>query len=455
MFKKMVYSIAVMLLVMIFSMISSGCDSGGDESEDERPSGYVTDHVSSLVGPVEEVWVVRYNHPNTEWDEARDIAIDALGNSYILGIANQDPITIKYDSTGQKVWIAQHESDGTPLWIEHFSDGAIALDQHSDIYVTLGTSDAEDDSLVYTTIKYNSEGNALWTEQYQRSVPDYSLSSDITLDSHDNVYITGESMAGSSTAQGFDYTTLKYDSEGQLLWTAHYETLGEDHVGALALTIDRSGNIYVTGPSGTVKYDNNGIEIWTLDCATPGDYQNSGESIIVDELDNIYIAGKRGTSKYDSLGNQLWSDHFDRWESVSFPFREIALDRSGNLYVSGPLKMSDATDERPSSVTIKYDTNGNRLWTVSEAGYIIVDDSGDLYIATAIYGGYLTKKYDGDGNQIWAAELRDRHFEYSGVSGIALDKRGSVFVTGTGGHHDMTQHDEPWYDILTVKYTQE
>jgi len=69
----------------------------------------------------------------------------------------------------------------------------------------------------------------------------------MAVDASGNVYVTGTSD-GSGTYG--DYATVKYDSSGTALWVARYNgpENGEDN--ARAVTVDASGNVYVTGASG-------------------------------------------------------------------------------------------------------------------------------------------------------------------------------------------------------------
>src|SRR5207245_295507 len=85
----------------------------------------------------------------------------------------------------------------------------------------------------------------------------------IALDAAGNVYVTGGSW-GSGT--DFDYATIKYDSNGNQLWVARYNS-GNGGDSATAIAVDGAGNVYVTGWSSggstlidyaTIKYDSNG-----------------------------------------------------------------------------------------------------------------------------------------------------------------------------------------------------
>src|SRR4029077_7446895 len=64
----------------------------------------------------------------------------------------------------------------------------------------------------------------------------------IAVDGSGNVYVTGE-----SSGQG--YATIKYDSAGEEQWVAGYNGPGNGNDRANAIAVDASGNVYVTGES--------------------------------------------------------------------------------------------------------------------------------------------------------------------------------------------------------------
>jgi hypothetical protein len=63
----------------------------------------------------------------------------------------------------------------------------------------------------------------------------------IAVDDSDNVYVTGESFSS--------YGTIKYSSNGDLAWIQMYYGPGHGNNRASALVLDDAGNIYVTGRS--------------------------------------------------------------------------------------------------------------------------------------------------------------------------------------------------------------
>jgi len=206
--------------------------------------GVVFSIAQSVSAQVTEEWAARYNSPGDGFDLAKALVVDPQGNVYVTGSSSgteegpRDYVTVKYDRDGKKLWVATYTGPGE-------SDDqakALVVDHRGNVYVA-GDSGTEG-TYDYVTVKYDSDGKELWVATYTGpgDLPDYV--SALALDPRGNVYVTGCSY---STSSGYDYVTVKYDSDGNELWVATYNSPGDlgDYVSALAL--DPRGNVYVTG----------------------------------------------------------------------------------------------------------------------------------------------------------------------------------------------------------------
>jgi len=134
----------------------------------------------------------------------------------------------------------------------------------------------------------------------------------MALDKSGNVYVSGESKGSNSD---FDYATIKYSSAGKQRWVQRYDGPGNADDEAAAIAVDASGNIYVTGASEVSFTDNN-----------PGAAN--------------YYCQYLTTIKYGSNGKQVWAKKY-KWPGGAYEYATgIALDKSGNVYVSGESKGS-------------------------------------------------------------------------------------------------------------------
>jgi Beta-propeller repeat len=205
----------------------------------------------------QEQWVARYQGPGTGGDSANAIAVDTSGNVYVTGDTYTSGIsssTVKYNSNGQQQWVTRYEQ-------AYYEAHALTIDSASNVYVTGEIRGDPKSYPDYGTIKYNSAGQPQWLARYSPpSGNSYDRANAIALDAAGNVYVTGRS-AGSGIYGYPDYATIKYNSTGQQQWIARYDGSGNTDDEAVAIAVDKLGNVYVTGTSGggggdfvTVKY---------------------------------------------------------------------------------------------------------------------------------------------------------------------------------------------------------
>ncbi|MBK8552299.1 MAG: SBBP repeat-containing protein [Ignavibacteria bacterium] len=68
----------------------------------------------------DEQWVQRYNGPGNTYDGANSITVDNSGKVYVTGLSegiefNIDYATIKYDSSGDSLWVRRYNGPGNSL----------------------------------------------------------------------------------------------------------------------------------------------------------------------------------------------------------------------------------------------------------------------------------------------------------------------------------------------------
>lgn len=201
-------------------------------------------------------WAKRYDGSNSQ-GEAKAIAIDGSGNVYVTGwelVGWEDYVTVKYNSSGTQLWAAAYNGPGNRT--DKASD--IEVDGNGNVYVT-GNSAGINLQPDYCTIKYNSSGNQVWVNRWTGTGANhYSYASSLKLDQGSNVYVTGYSGASVFT---YDYCTLRYNSAGAQQWWVKYNGTGSGNDLATSLVLDGSGIVYISGSSygsnadfATIKY---------------------------------------------------------------------------------------------------------------------------------------------------------------------------------------------------------
>jgi uncharacterized delta-60 repeat protein len=419
-------------------------------------------------------WVARYNGPENGDEYASALTVDKSGNVYVTGYSY-------YSGTGNDYATVKYGPDGNPLWAKCYNGqgnsddmaSALAVDNSGNVYVT-GESYGSDANSSYATIKYSPDGNQLWAKYYNGPANSYNGASALAVDSSGNVYVTGYSYDSDAIS---DYATVKYGPDGSQLWAERYNgpDNGDDY--ACALTIDSSGNVYVTGNSysndtstdyATVKYGPNGNPLWAKCYNGQGNGDDIASALAVDNSGNVFVTGYSvgsgtgtdyATIKYSPDGNQLWAARYNGPGNDSDFANALALDISGNVYVTGSSNNSSTSFDY---ATVKYGPNGNQLWVAryngpandyDSASALAVDSSGNVYVTGYSYDSntgtdYATVKYSPDGNQLWMARYNGPANSDDGASALAVDNSGNVYVTGNSQGNDTSS------DYATIKYIQ-
>ena len=287
----------------------------------------------------------------------------------------------------------------------------------------------------------------------------------IVSDAGGNVFITGltESISSVATSGSFQATyagsedvfLAKFNSNGAIDWGTYYGGSGMDD--AAGLSIDKSGNLYVSGTTGSTsgiasigayqtslgggqwdgflaKFSNSGARIWSTYYGGPG--TEVGTALATDTFGNTYITGETNNTtgivysdayqtsifgsydlylaKFDSAGSLKWGTVYGG-SGIERP-QGVATDDAGNIYLTG------------------YTSSGG-LYSSGGAGFATsgaFNTSGGPGASNSTYVGFLMK-YTAAGSPSWATY-------YGGTGGnlqnqtngmaVATDKSGNVYFTG-------------------------
>jgi hypothetical protein len=363
-------------------------------------------------------WIRRYNGPGNDKDIASTIIVDYFGNVYISGFSYgsgtyDDYVTIKYYPNGDSAWIRRYNGSANLTDVAE----ATAIDDSGNVYVT-GYSIGSGYFAEYVTIKYDSSGNELWVKSY-KGLGITNWAKAITFDDSSNIYVTGYSHGGGT---GYDYATIKYYPTGDTAWVRRYNGSGSDNDKAYDIVVDDSSNIYVTGWSvgnekdrdcATIKYDTDGNELWIERyTGTLGTGSDEAYTITLDNSGNIYVIGySQGNDtgydyviiKYYPYGDTAWVRKYNGPANLTDVAKAITVDSFDNVYVTGVSDSMTSSDY----LTIKYDAHGNQVWqkryngkgnTNDEPCAIVVDRYGNVFVTGTSLGNdtnydYVTIKY--------------------------------------------------------------
>ncbi|KPL03279.1 MAG: hypothetical protein AMJ73_07500 [candidate division Zixibacteria bacterium SM1_73] len=364
-------------------------------------------------------------------------------------------------------------------WVRRYDNSddqalAIAADNSGNVYVT-GDTYYKETSYDYATIKYYPNGDTAWIRTYDGPANDFDFVWSVAADACGNVYVTGQSFG---TGTGFDYATVKYYPNGDTAWVRRYNGPGNSEDVAYDIAVDGSNNVYVTGHShgggtkrdyATIKYDPNGDTVWVRRYNEPANEDDFARAIAVDGSGNVYVTGWSWSSvtqsdyltlRYYPNGDTAWVRRYNGPESDHDLAYAVALDSSGNVYVTGVIEYSYGYGTTDDYGTIKYFPNGDTAWvrrydgsanSRDEPSAITVDGFDNVYVTgnslgSGTYCDYTTIKYAPNGDTIWVRIYNGPGNSDDVACDITVDDSNNVYVTG------YSFESGTGYDYATIKY---
>jgi len=392
---------------------------------------------------------------------------DALNNYYICGSFDD---TLQFDSlqlivpvspvSFDRGYIAKYNTNGHVIYAKKI-DGLqvvpydMAVTSSGTVYLAGNYMDSlrmdhvflqtDSPSVVEGFIlKLDLSGKAIWGKRVRSF--DFGMGlAGIALDSNEDVIVTGyfrdSVQIGTQTItaisiNGFEILLAKLDSAGNTLWMKNASGRYSDQ--GNKVTVDDSGNIYVTGSF--------------IDTAHFDSYT------IYNKAKSIFVA------KYNAAGNAIWAKAFGGKNSPSGQEAgtDIVTDPYGNIGLAG--LFTDTASFGPDTLisppvglvyytdvfTAKLDASGNVLWAkqgrspLSDNAVILsCDDSGSFYIAGQFniqitFDGYnfvntfggmsYFVKYDSSGNINYAFTLGGQPNNSCYPGGFLKDHNGDIIA---------------------------
>jgi hypothetical protein len=413
-----------------------------------------------------QVWVQLYGGG---YNQANQVGVDGAGHVLVTGASSIQSgygfATVSYDGDGTALWTNRFD-DPSPSW----AFGRFLAADLSNNVVVAGDAFTGATGSAVVALRYTSEGAQTSTIRYNSSDTNTHQLIGLALDPSGNVYLAESPSTSSGPAP--DYTTLKYNADGRLLWTRRYKgaTNGVDYAEGIAT--DSAGNVFVTGDSGsesanfsiaTLKYSSDGMPLWTNRFQLG--FGTLGRAILVDRMGNVIVAGESidvtvsyPIIQYASDGTPRWTNYLagPNYSGGRLPL--IAVNPAGDIYV---VDGSPGTESRGDYNILKLTSSGTPVWTNRFTGLdatngtldsIAADPAGNLYLAgywTApgnATDDYLTVKYSPDGTPVWTNRYDGRAGLDDIATSVAADGTGNIYVTG------WSARSNGGTDYATIKY---
>jgi hypothetical protein len=202
------------------------------------------------------------------------------------------------------------------------------------------------------------------------------------------------------------------------------DLLGQFQFGQVMMELDASGNVYIAAfgnhtaqPEArnylTVKYDADGVWQWSQEFNGTSDLDDDPFGLAVDASGNVYVTGSSQdtdehdgylTVKYDTAGIEQWAVRYDGDNdypgcSTADIGRDVAVDAAGNVYVTGSAYLYESSwmGCHQDVVTIKYSPSGVEQWVRRVNGALYNSSDSGQFIAVTPGGDVYVLGYLGSG----------------------------------------------------------
>ena len=434
------------------------------------------------------------------------IAVDVSGNAYVTGqTASTDfptasPLQAAHGGGSDDLFVTKLNAAGSALLYSTYLGGSgrdeglsIAVDAAGNAYVTGFTRSTNFPTAspfqaahsggvndVFAT-KLNPDGSALVYSTYLGGTSSEE-GTGIAVDVTGNAYVIGSTRSANfptanpfqaTIGSTFDNFVTKLNAAGSALVYSTYLG-GTDFETDAAITVDSSGNAYVTGTTMSTDFPTS-FGAFDTTLGTDG----SGNGGIADAF----------VAKFNAAGSALVYSTYLGGSSLDEGL-DIAVDAAGNAYVTGSTRSTNFPTASPFQVVFngpidafvtKLNVAGSALvysTYLEGAGSrtrIAVDASGNAYVTGITPGGLPTAnpfqathagfgdafvmKFNAAGSDLICSSYLGGSNQDSG-RGIAVDSLGNAYVTGTTDSTDFptasplqAAHGGGQFDAFVAKIT--
>ncbi len=326
----------------------------------------------------------------------KGVAVDPLGDVVVIGeyAGSLDfgggPLPTP-DLYGN-MCIAKFSPAGTHLWSKAIggfdvqSARAVAIDADGTIVIAGefpdevnidGTIHSATGTMDIFVARLGADGHRIWSKSFGNA----SNASAVTgcgLDALGNVYLSGSGggndYGGGAMPTSADIHLVKFDADGNHLWSYGYSNTALDGLTPLSMGVDPAGHVVITGDfKGTIDFGGPSL-------TSVGDH-------------DICLA------RFDTNGTVMWSEGFG--DAGNHPPQKVCVDGAGNSYLA---------------VSLAYAT---------------VDFGGGPLTSTGLDDIYLAS-FDSGGNHRWSDRFGEAS-SFQSAMAMAVAPAGPLFMAGSNG----------------------
>lgn len=239
-------------------------------------------------------------------------------------------------------WIVSNGNPGTYDYV------ASALDINGNLVYISNHNTGTNTDIFLNCILPN--GSVAWQHNCSSSATADDYGADLAIDNSGNIYI----CAAKNTGSNLDYFVAKYSPSGALVWQQTYNGTGNGDDAPSAITLDASGNVFVTGSSlglgfyntdyATIKYNNSGVQQWLKRYNYVG-LPDVATDIALDNVGNVVVCGASASS---ILNSDFTIVKYNKTTGVQMALQrntttgngydlptELKIDNTGKVFVVG------------------------------------------------------------------------------------------------------------------------
>lgn len=399
---------------------TSGCLVAGD-MQLATPNAEAIGLRYSAIGVLS--WQHVTNAPGDNNDNVRALRVDGSNNVFAAGYSvesrmDRNMSLVKLSSSGTV--LCHYNLDGTANGSPDEAQGVELTATGDPVVAGYTKNSGESNDLTWYRMN-TTTCDTVWTKRLATAADGSDRVYDMTKDAAGNFYVTGRTDTDPTFTANDDVYTAKFNASGTVLWSSNYTSVGIDEDRGSYVRVAASGNVYVTGRTWNgvdfdillLKYNSLGAQQW-VQVYSGGLGTDEPNGLVIDAAENVYVVGRAEeatnnvynyvTLKYSAAGALQWSQQYNGSGAGDDQGEGIALDASGNVYVTGFSDRAALAVQNMDIVTLKYSSAGSLLWEVNHNGSsgdkdigdaIAVNSSGQVVVAGhATSGGVGAFHYD-------------------------------------------------------------